>query len=233
MGRRGRGPAGAGALLMAGVLWAGAAPGQELAAPPPPPEPPERPGWSVGAGVGLSVAGGIGLTGTLAVGVTPSVSFERRLGDHLWLGLGLEATYAKTSQALLVTGLPGTELKNIGFGVAAVPRWIVSPPESPVELSLFAAVGFLYSDVVYTQAGQSAFEVRQLGGSLGAGLAAERRLLEWMGVRIGARLVRVQLYQLEVTLPGSAGSPAPQQTSGLDYSLDLVPSPTLELRLYF
>lgn len=228
-------------LLAVLVLFASAAGAEAALSPPPPPvtdaapgpQPPAAPppatapAWSIGAGLTFFApvttqtltAGMVGLVGGLSLlaPVTPNVSIERLFTPHFALGLGLEASLSTTASA---TAAPISG--SVGFALS--PRFILTNVDAPVSFTLYATVFAGYASVALSAAPPLSASAVSLG--VAGGIAFERRLIDRLSLRAQASLVRLSLAQVtSATGASAAGTTA--------ISANLIPSPSVELRLYF
>lgn len=203
--------------------------------------------WSFGAGLrfgsfGLAGGGVSGSSGsTNAVSVTPlapQVGFERRIGRRFALILGLAGYYGKS---IIEPEDDATPFKQTsqggGFTVQVGGRVAVTGPQSPVELSAYAAAdgGYSAHDVKATL-GDGASQTATGGAAdlisagLQLGLIAERELVEGLSVRAATSLVQLR-YDDGFVRTSAAGVETRLRTNGLFAGVAL--SPSLELRLAF
>lgn len=232
-------------VVSMGVLLSGVVQAQGESAPPLV----TKPNWSVGAGIGLgesgfALAGLSGLLGGLggvssAYVSTPRLSFERLLSERVALVFGLAANHqAGVLPVFLTSSEPGGVLQRSTSSSSAAlsvgPRWVVTTPQSPIAVSVFAMASAGYATLSYGDAGEEPQGAHSfLFGILG-GLAIERMLIDRLALRIQTQIIsanfarRFEQTTLTPTVLGSA------RTYGSAWSqVSVVPLPSVELRLYF
>ncbi len=208
-----------------------------------------QPKWSLGAGIGFGDSsfafGGLGALGGLggfgwwyqAFTPTPRLSFERIFSEHFVLGLGLTASYEVGSSPTFGPVIAGSTLSRNESGSTAIslfPRWILTNADSPVAFSVYAAAtgGYAAVRIGYPE------EEPQIGRSysvgLNGGITLERMLIERLALRISTQIVHATLAQnfiQSTSTPAVLGSAVTQTSTTAQASV--VPSPSIELRLYF
>jgi hypothetical protein len=205
--------------------------------------PPFVPTWSLGAGLtlgsqyfgGLLGTGGLGVLGGLGTltyaypGIAPNVSIERAFSSRFALGLGLEA--AVGTSTTVGSTLPAPTAVSVNLGVS--PRFTLTPRSAPVAFTVFATVFAGYSTFSYpvTEDRTTSSKAFSLGAA--GGMALEKRFLERLAVRVQAQLVRLGFVRTWATLPTVPGPLAAENsTVNSSFNASLIPSPSIELRLY-
>lgn len=228
-------------LMLAVVLLAAPTFAEELAAPPSPPATPTiAPTWSIGAGLtffapsstqllaagtaGLGSLGGL-TTLTATTPVSPSVSIERLFSPGFALGFGLEASLQSSSVTGLVAAGPSG---SIGLGVS--PRFILTNPDAPVAFTVYSTVFGGYASGGQAVLGLTGTALTSsLSFGVSGGVALELKLLERLSVRAQANLARFTLSRSTIGVNSTGGS-SQSVVDGVGFNI--IPTPSLELRLY-
>ncbi|MBM4776425.1 MAG: hypothetical protein GQE15_01870 [Archangiaceae bacterium] len=213
-------------------------------------EPDLEPTWSLGAGLSYTFGGGLlglgalgtasgglgGLTVASSPSLTPNVSLERAFSSHFALGLGVEAG----TNSISVVGVPQRTLPSGSVAIGLSPRFTLTKTSAPVAFTLFAtlATGFAGSGSVVSILTPTPMEVTSSTQTFAVGatggIALEKRVFERLAVRIQAQLARVSLNRFWTTsqLSDSEGGVVNSRNVASVVNANLVPSPSIELRLY-
>lgn len=215
-------------------------------------EPDLTPTWSLGAGLSYSFGGGLlglGGLGTAAPGglggltvlaypsLVPNVSLERAFSNHFALGLGVEAGVSTTS--MVGATRPNPVSGSIAIGLS--PRFTLTSASAPVAFTVFAtlATGYSSSGAVFSTGTPTPVDVSWSSQALSVGvlggIALEKRFFERLAVRVQAQLARVSLnrgWSASQSLDQSTGAVVDARSVGSVVNASLVPSPSIELRLY-
>lgn len=230
-------------VSLVAILVATAGLAEDLATPPSPAPPPA---WSLGAGItffvptttavlGAGALPGLGSLTTLSfTPITPSVSIERVFSPRFALGLGLEASLQSAGGPRAANaGLAGNETSSGSIGVGVSPRFVMTAPEAPVSFTIYGSVFAGYAgQSLGILAGVMPSTSSSVSVGVGGGVAFELRLLERLSVRAQANLVRLSVTRLGIAIPSAALVPM-NETVFTTVSANVIPSPSLELRLYF
>lgn len=213
-------------------------------------EPDLEPTWSLGAGLSYTIGGGLlglgslgtpsgglgGLTVVSSPSLTPNVSLERAFSPHFALGLGLEAGTSSVS----VVGVPQRSPPSGSVAIGVSPRFTLTSASAPVAFTLFAtlATGFAGAGSVVSILTPTPMELTSSSQTFAVGaaggIALEKRFFERLSVRIQAQLARVSLNRFWTAsqLVDSEGAVVNSRNVASVVNANLVPSPSIELRLY-
>ena len=185
---------------------------------------------SLGSSLGSVGLGGIG--GFSPGSPSATAGLERRIGRGLWLTINV-AGAGSTGTSTFVRGsdvppVDGT-ISTFSFMVAPGLRQVITPDETPVEVSLFGEVQVAFARASVTPegdsiAGQTAHAFR---AGLTGGFAVERRLTEALSVRGAAHVVGL-FYDRSTAQGLTFGT---SKSEGVSFTVGIVPS--LELRFAF
>jgi hypothetical protein len=227
-------------LLVAAVslVMNAAEPSPSVAEAPTEPASPEAPGtpaapepnWSIGAGFVTGIAGySIGLLGlgSTAIPVTAtqnpgaSALLERRLGGRSYLMLDLMGSYMNAH----VASPADASVRQRSLGADVGIRYVVTPPDSIVDVSVLGVANVDVSD--YVTNGGTFRNQAQWSVGVSGGLAAERKLAPGLYVRLSTPILSASYFRTTYQFDGAD----PTASSGVNVGLHL--APRLELRLAF
>lgn len=201
-------------------------------------EPELEPTWSLGAGLSYGFGGLLGLVaaspdspGLVALAspsLVPNVSLERAFSNHFALGLGLEA--GVSTRSTVGSTRPSPVSGSVAIGLS--PRFTLTSAAAPVAFTVFTTMA---TGIASWGGADNTSNSQTLTLGLSGGVSLEKRFFERLAVRIQAQLARVTLnrtWSAWQAVDPMTGAVVDSRSVGSVVNANLVPSPSIELRLY-
>lgn len=161
---------------------------------------------------------------------TPVLTFERILSERLSLLLGLAGSY---SGGPIYSSEPPINQRSGGLTASLGPRFVLSDASLPVAVSVYVAGSAGYAAASYGTPSDMSQGGHTWSFGASGGVAVERQLINRLALRIQTQLVRATLDQSFTRFPMTPLSGTVQERNDTSLRVSFLPSPSVELRLYF